>query len=116
MLASTSHDYKYVPFGRCPVVIHLGDFLQLAPTASLSLITNLNEKRDDGSYVHGDHSVTCWLEVQHACNLFRRIPWVLELHGTKRLVTGDPLIDFLSYIYLRAVSLSVNCLLLTSLD
>ena len=91
-----SHDYKYVPFGRCPIVIHLGDFLQLAPTASLSLITNLNEMRDDGSYVHGDHSVTCWLEVQHACNLFRRIPCVFELHGTKRFVPGDPLIDFLS--------------------
>ncbi len=74
-----SHDYKYVPFGCCPIVIHLGDVLQLAHTASLSLITNLSEKRADGSYVHGDHSVACWLEVQHACNLFRCIPCVFEL-------------------------------------
>ena len=89
-------DYKHVPFGRCPIVIHLGDFLQLSPTASLSLITDLNKKHDDGSYVYGDHTVSCWLEVQHACRVFRSIPSVFNLQGTKRFKPGDPLIDFLN--------------------
>ena len=37
-------------FGRVPIVIHLGDFLQLAPTAQISLIADPNEKLADGSY------------------------------------------------------------------
>ena len=37
-------------FGRVPIVIHLGDFLQLAPTAQISLIADPNEKLPDGSY------------------------------------------------------------------
>eukprot|EP00959_Pyramimonas_sp_CCMP1952_P178136 3723366-Pyramimonas_sp.AAC.1 len=31
-------------FGRCPIVIHLGGFLQLAPTAQLSLVTDVEAK------------------------------------------------------------------------
>eukprot|EP00959_Pyramimonas_sp_CCMP1952_P141168 2954810-Pyramimonas_sp.AAC.1 len=27
-------------FGRCPIVIHLGDFLHLTPTAQLNLVTD----------------------------------------------------------------------------
>ena len=34
--------------------------------------------------------------MQYGCNLFRSIPQVFELHGTKRFVKGDPLSDFLN--------------------
>lgn len=34
-------------FGRCPIVIQLGDFLQFSPTAALSLVTDVNAKDDE---------------------------------------------------------------------
>ena len=37
-------------FGRVPIVIHLGDFLQLSPTANIGLVEDVNAKNDDGSY------------------------------------------------------------------
>ena len=36
------------------------------------------------------------MEIQHASRLFKPIPWVFELRGTKRFETGDPLIEFLA--------------------
>ena len=79
-------------FGRCPIVIHLGDFLQLSPTAALSLVTDVNAKNEDGSYVFEEPPD---LEIQNAIKLFSRIPCVIELQGTKRFVPGDPLIQLL---------------------
>ena len=35
-------------FGRVPIVLHLGDFLQLKPTGSIGLLTDVNERLDDG--------------------------------------------------------------------
>ena len=79
-------------FGRCPIVIHLGDFLQLSPTASLSLVSDVNAKNDDGSYVlEKPPSV----EAQHAINVFKRMGNIIELKETRRFVVGDPLIKFL---------------------
>jgi hypothetical protein len=80
-------------FGRIPIVIFLGDFLQLPPTGMTSLIEDANAKLPDGSYVHTEPLSP---EVQHACNLFQRIPNIYELQGTKRFVEGDPLIQFLN--------------------
>ena len=79
-------------FGRVPIVIHLGDFLRLCPTASLSLITDVTEKLADGSYKVTE---TPSVEAQHAMHLFKTIPHIFELRGTKRFKPGDPLIDFL---------------------
>ena len=36
------------------------------------------------------------MEIQHAIRLFKSIPWVFELRGTKRFEKEDPLIDFLA--------------------
>ena len=36
------------------------------------------------------------MEIQHAIRLFKSIPGVFELRGTKRFETGDPLIEFLA--------------------
>ena len=80
-------------FGRCPIVIQLGDFLQLSPTASLSLVTDVNAKSDDGSYVFSKPPI---LEIQSAIRVFKRASCVIELHGTKRFVVGDPLIKLLA--------------------
>ena len=80
-------------FGRCPIVIHLGDFLQLTPTAQLSLVTDPNEKDEDGNYVLSEPPS---LEIQNALRVFKRITCVIELQGTKRFVKGDPLVEFLN--------------------
>ena len=49
-------------FGRMPLKLHLGDFLQLRPTAAMSLITDMNalahkteDKQVPAEYVILDH-------------------------------------------------------------
>jgi len=69
-----------------------GDFLQLSPTANIGLIQDVNEKRDDGSYKFAEPPT---LEIQHAIRVFRSIPHVFELRGTKRFKANDPLIELL---------------------
>ena len=92
--AVTESNYKQLgcSFGRCPIAIHLGDFLQLSPTGQLSLVTDVNAKKEDGSYVLAEPPI---LEIQNAINVFNRIPNIIHLQGTKRFVEGDPLIKFL---------------------
>lgn len=89
------HEHNYAQygnaFGRIRIVIHLRDFLQLKSTANIFLINDFNPKDDDGEYCHEDVSV----EVQHACRFLTAVPFVIELHGNKRFVPGDPLIDFI---------------------
>ena len=60
-------------FGRIPIVIHLGDFLQLSPTANISLIQDVNETNDDGTYKLPKPPL---LEIQHAIKVFGSIPHV----------------------------------------
>ena len=78
-------------FGRAPIVLHLGDFLQLRPTAQLSLLDDLTLKDESGNLLHPDVSP----EVQHAQQLFANVQDVFELRGTKRFLDGDALIDLL---------------------
>ena len=80
-------------FGRVPIVIHFGDFLQLKPTANTSLIQDLNARDQNGAYVLAEPPT---VEIQHAIYTFRKIQHVFELQGTKRFVSGDPLIEFLA--------------------
>ena len=79
-------------FGRVPIVLHLGDFLQLRPTGSIGLLTDVNELEEDGSYKYAEPPT---VEIQHAIKVFSQIPCVFELKGTKRFEPGDPLITFL---------------------
>ena len=75
-------------FGRCPIVILLGDFLQLPPTNNISVVEDLLAKDEaTGQYVRKE---TPSLEVQYGCKLFKAVPHVFELQGTKRFVKGDP--------------------------
>jgi hypothetical protein len=91
-VTETNYKQRNCTFGRCPIVIQLGDFLQLSPTKQLSLVTDVNAKKDDGSYVLKEPPT---VEIQNAIKVFKRIPTVIELKGTKRFVAGDPLIKFL---------------------
>lgn len=79
-------------FGRVPIVIFLGDFLQLSPTANIGLIQDVNAKNEDGSYKYAEPPT---LEIQNATRVFKNIPHVFELRGTKRFKPGDPLIELL---------------------
>ena len=78
-------------FGRVPIVLHLGDFFQLRPTAQLSLLDDLMAQDEHGNWKHADVPA----EVQHAQKVFAQIPDVFELRGTMRFKPGDPVIDLL---------------------
>ena len=43
-----SHENHH--FGCVPIVLHLGDFLQLTPTANLGLTTDVHETLENGTY------------------------------------------------------------------
>ena len=87
------HTYSKVgcAFGRAPIVLHLGDFFQLWPTAQLSLLDDLDAKNTDGELKYEAVAP----EVQHAQEVMANIPDVFELRGTMRFKSGDPLIDLL---------------------
>ena len=87
------HTYTKVgcAFGRVPIVLHLGDFFQLRPTAQISLLEDMDRQNADGEYTYRDVP----LEVQHAQKLFSQIPDVFELRGTMRFKPQDPLIEIL---------------------
>jgi len=78
-------------FGRIPIVLHLGDFLQLPPVAGTSLVADLQAKLPDGSYKYPSPS----LELQQGQKVFREIGHIFELFGTRRFEPGDPLAEFL---------------------
>ena len=44
-VTESTYSHNGCSFGRCPIVLHLGDFLQLAPTTALRLVTNVNAKK-----------------------------------------------------------------------
>ena len=63
-------------FGRMPVVVLLGDFLQLKPPRAISLIDDLHEKVREGKVVS--------IEAQTACEAFHGIEDIIELVETRR--------------------------------
>jgi hypothetical protein len=94
-VSETTYKKPHHHFGRTFIVIHLGDFLQLRPTANIGLIQDVNAKRADGTYIYTEPPS---LEVQHAIRTFSAIPHVFELRGTKRFKPNDPLIELLACI------------------
>ena len=80
--------------GRSPIVLYLGDFLQLRPTGQLSLVADLDEKDEQGNCIFTDVP----LEVQAAQRVFGRAHDVFELRGTMRVVPGDPLVGLLQCV------------------
>jgi len=72
----TNYGWKGHLFGRMPVVVLLGDFLQLKPPKAISLIDDLHEKAREGKRVS--------IEAQTACDAFHSIEDVIELVETRR--------------------------------
>ena len=63
-------------FGRMPLVVFLGDFLQLKPPKQISLVDDLVAKAREGYVVS--------VEAQTACDAFRAVDTVIELLETRR--------------------------------
>ena len=70
------YDKLDTAFGRMPIVIYLGDFLQLRPVAGRSLLVNLQELADGEKEMHPEH--------QMAVKLFQGVECCCELQGTMR--------------------------------
>ncbi len=62
-VSEVSYKQPHHHFGRVPIVIRLGEVLQLSPTANISLVEDVNGRNQDGSYKYRDPPS---LEVQHA--------------------------------------------------
>ena len=58
-------------FGRFPIVIKLGDFLQLSPTNQIGLAADTNEKGEDGKYKISAEALTP--EIDHAIKMFNDV-------------------------------------------
>ena len=76
-------------FGRLPLVLLLGDFLQLKPRGGVALLDDLKERALCGGLVD--------VESQIACAAFRSIACIHELRVTKRF-TDQALPALLGYI------------------
>ena len=70
-------------FGRMPLELHLGDFLQLRPTAAMSLLTDMNAL----SYQKEDKQVAA--EFQDAAKLFLATEHCYELTTTNRFRSDE---------------------------
>jgi hypothetical protein len=68
-------------FGRMSINLHLGDFLQLRPTASQSLLDDMRRRE-----AQGGKDVPP--EFQMAAKLFKETPLCFELQGTNRFKDG----------------------------
>ena len=75
-----AHEYDQLKaaFGRMPIVIHLGDFLQLKPTGTggISLIADFDEL--------AERQINLAVEFQSAMKLFCCAPLCFELQATNR--------------------------------
>ena len=47
-VSETTYKKPHHHFGRVPIVIHLGDFLQLSPTGQIGLVEDVNTENEDG--------------------------------------------------------------------
>ena len=88
------YDKRKGAFGRMPLVLHLGDFLQLKPTGSaVSIIASLEELQSRGE-LKGYPA-----EWQQAMTLFKQTPLCFELQASNRFT--DPrmrrLMDFMRH-------------------
>ena len=90
-VSESEYDRLSGAFGRMPITIHLGDFLQLKPTgAGLSLITKLDDLE-----TLGQRQVPA--EQQSAMTLFKRTPLCFELVASNRF-KDDRLRDLMVFM------------------
>ena len=82
----SDYDKLQGAFGRMPIVIHLGDFLQKKPIGgqSISLIDDLRE-REKINKRKGKGEIGYPPEWQQAMSLFKRTPLCFELQASNRI-------------------------------
>ena len=88
-----AYRFKQNLWGRCPVVIELGDPLQMRPVQTVSLFDsqkNVKPRVAQGGRVS--------IESQWAIKAFKDFDCVFELTETKRFVPGDPIAPLLQSI------------------
>ena len=89
-VAEAEYDKISGAFGRMPLVIHLGDFLQLKPTgSSVSLITDPLELEK--------HCESYPAEFQQAMKLFCNTPLCFEFQSSNRFV-DEKLHDLMAFM------------------
>ena len=78
----SEYDELHGAFGRMPIVLHLGDFLQKKPIggASVSPIDDLKERAANGKLPEGYPA-----EFQSAAKLFCNTPLCFELQASNRI-------------------------------
>ena len=78
----SEHDELHGAFGRMPMVLHLGDFLQKKPIggASVSLINDLKERERNGKLPDSYPP-----EYHMAMKLFCNAPLCFELQASNRI-------------------------------
>lgn len=85
-----AYRFKGNLWGRCPLILELGDPLQMRPVRSVSLFDTpamLKERFEKGEGVS--------IESQYGIKSFNIYDYAFELTETKRFVTGNPIIAFL---------------------
>ena len=81
-------------WGRCPMVVELGDPLQMRPVQTVSLFDTSEMLKQ--RVVKGG---TVSIEAQWAIKAFKDFDCVFELTETKRFVPGNPIAPFLQKVF-----------------
>ena len=88
-----SYDKMDSAFGRMPIVIYLGDFLQLRPVGGRSLLVSLQTLAEEDKEMYPEH--------QQATKLFQSITCCCELQGAMRfqdIPGGHKLRDLIAFM------------------
>ncbi len=89
-LGMDAYRFKQHIWGRCPLVLELGDPLQMRPVRTVSLFDSqdtLKQRVAQGADVS--------IESQWGIKAFNIFDYAFELTETKRFVSGNPIIPFL---------------------
>ena len=85
-----AYRFKRNLWGRCPLILELGDPLQMRPVRTVSLfdtVSMLKQRINKGFNVS--------IESQWGIKSFNTFDCAFELTETKRFVPGDPIVPFL---------------------
>ena len=86
-----AYRFKGNLWGRFPLILELGDPLQMRPVRTVSLCDSMDilKQRAEAS------GVTASIESQWGIKAFNMFDHAFELTETKRFVAGDPIVPFL---------------------
>ena len=85
-----AYRFKRNLWGRCPLILELGDPLQMRPVRTVSLFDSQNMLKQRAA--KGENVS---IESQWGTKAFNIFDCAFELTETKRFVPGDPIVAFL---------------------